>query len=175
MERRKIPRNPYRRNDGKLSNIRRGVRESEKRHGLVRLPPRVKQWFLLLLLLRICYPLDFYYQFSCSFRILQSNKVTKSTISVWKVVSRRHSVTLCSQSEVILKATDRRNITTNPKRQKVVFAVLFKKQLLSLKYISIQWESNKITVDITSATCVTWDWLAYTTSTVWGAKCKNFI
>ena len=48
-----------------------------------------------MLLLRICYPLNFYYQFSCSFRILlQSNKVTKSTVTsfVGYWVIFRHSV-----------------------------------------------------------------------------------
>ena len=45
-----------------------GVRKREKGHGFVKPPSQCKIQFRWLLL-RICYPLDFYYRFSCSIRL----------------------------------------------------------------------------------------------------------
>ena len=60
----------------------------------------------------------------------------------------------------------RKKREVNPKSQKLSenhhisletesreFDVLFKKQVFSFKHISIQWESDKIIVNITSGTC----------------------
>jgi len=75
-----MPRNPKRRNNGKCPKI--------LKDGMMEIHP-------ILLLLRICYPSDFYSQFSYSFRMF--DKVEQKDEIFNKVVSQRHLVTLCRQ------------------------------------------------------------------------------
>ena len=156
-ERRKIPRNPKRRNEGISPEILKGgIMEIPqypkrslgkwKKQGVCETPFRSKMTTFVVVKNLL---LDFYYQFSCSICILQSNKVTESTISKWKVVSRRHSVTLCWHSEVDPKS----HRSAEVKDRKSWVPCIVQKQVFSLKYISIPWESNKITVNIRSGTC----------------------
>ena len=104
--------NPLRRNNEKSCEIlknestttkcsvlrTRGVGKSEKKESFGNLPSPCK--IVILFVIRLCYPLYFYYQFSCSIRILQSILTT----STWEVVchpitwSPKHAISSMSST-----------------------------------------------------------------------------